>query len=59
MFVWQPKKGKVLILKYEKGRVPKKKGRGEHPAISLGRSLVNVYDASASVRMRADNGKCV
>ena len=24
----------MLILKYEKGRVPKKKGRGEHPAKS-------------------------
>ena len=29
------KKGRVLILKYEKGRVPKKKGRGEHPAKSV------------------------
>ena len=24
----------MLILKYEKGRVPKKKGKGEHPAKS-------------------------
>ena len=24
----------MLILKYEKGRVPKKKGRGKHPAKS-------------------------
>ena len=33
-FVCEPKKGRVLILKYEKGRVPKKKGRGKHPAKS-------------------------
>ena len=33
-FVWWPKKGRVLILKCEKGRVPEKKGRGEHPAKS-------------------------
>ena len=31
----------MLILKYERGRVPKKKGRGEHPAKSAGRSLLS------------------
>ena len=34
LFFWKPKKGRVLILKYEKGRVPKKKGRRERPAKS-------------------------
>ena len=42
----------MLILIYEKGRVPKKKGRGEHPAISLGRSLKNAQRARACVRAR-------
>ena len=27
-FLWQPKKGRVLIYKYEKGRVPRKRQRG-------------------------------
>ena len=32
-FVWQPKKGKVIILKYEEGRCQEKE-QGKHPAKS-------------------------
>ena len=35
----------MLILKYEKGRVPKKKGRGEHPAKSASRGRSLNYDS--------------
>ena len=34
----------MLILKYEKSRVPKKKGRGEHPAKSASRQITVMDD---------------
>ena len=46
-FVWQPKKGRVLILKYEKGRVPRK--RALQPLLNRPRQITQVYIAGDTV----------